>query len=74
MTATLETPRDLVQSFAEVRLPVKADARLQSLMDRNKEGQLQPHERDELESLVELSETLGLLRAGALKVLGRRPV
>lgn len=69
MTAMLDTPRDLVQSFADVRLPSKTDARLQSLMDRNTEGQLTPQEREDLESLVELSETLSLLRARAMHVL-----
>ena len=74
MTAMLDTPRDLVQSFADVRLPSKTDARLQSLMDRNTEGQLTPQEREDLESLVELSETLSLLRARAMQVLGRQPI
>ena len=69
MIAMLDTPRDLVQSFADVRLPSKTDARLQSLMDRNTEGQLTPQEREDLESLVELSETLSLLRARAMHVL-----
>ena len=73
MTATLETPRELVESVADVRLPTKADARLQSLMSRNTEGELAPHEREELESLVELSEMLSLMRAGALFVLGKKP-
>lgn len=73
MTAMLDTPRDLVQSFADVRLPSKTDARLQSLMDRNTEDQLNSQEREDLESLVELSETLSLLRARAMQVLGRRP-
>ena len=74
MTNMLDTPRDLVQSFADVRLPSKTDARLQSLMDRNTEGQLTPQEREDLESLVELSETLSLLRARAMHVLGRQPI
>lgn len=73
MAAMLGTPRDLVQSFADVRLPSKTDARLQSLMDRNTEDQLNSQEREDLESLVELSETLSLLRARAMQVLGRRP-
>lgn len=73
MTAMLETPRELVESFAEVRLPAKADAKLQLLMDRNTEGLLTPQERNDLEALVELSESLSLLRARALQVLGRKP-
>lgn len=73
MTAMLETPRELVQSFADLRLPPRTDAKLQTLMDRNNEGVLTPTEREDLETLVELSESLSLLRAGALRALGRRP-
>ena len=73
MSAVLETPRELIELFAEVRFPPKTDARLQALMDRNSAGQLQPHERDEFEALVELSTQLSLLRAKALHVLGRHP-
>jgi len=40
-------------------------------MDRNTEGQLSVSEREELEALVELSETISLLRVQALHVLGR---
>jgi len=71
MSAVVQAPLDLVESFADVRVPPKTDARLQSLMDRNTEGRLTPSEREELEALVELSETLALLRARALHVLGR---
>jgi hypothetical protein len=71
--ATVATPVELVESVAELRLPPKADARLQALMDRNTAGLLTPQEREDLEALVELSERIGLLRAEALLVLGRRP-
>ncbi len=73
MNPTLPTPRDLLESFAEIRLPAKTDARLQWLMDRNSAGQLESHERDELESLAELGEDLSLFRARTLVVLGRQP-
>jgi hypothetical protein len=73
MSAVVQAPLDLIESFAELRFPPKADARLQALMDRNTEGELTPAERDDLEALVELSETLALLRARALHLLGRRP-
>jgi len=73
MTAMLETPRQLIQSFADVRCPSKTDARLHLLMDRNTEGLLTTTEHDELESLVELSETLSLLRANAMLALGEQP-
>ena len=50
-----------------------SDARLTWLMDRNTDGALSPGETDELESLVELSESLALVRAQALRVLCRNP-
>lgn len=68
-----EAPRSLAESVAALRFPSRTDARLQSLMDRNTNGQLSPVEREELESLVELSESLALVRAEALRVLGRNP-
>jgi hypothetical protein len=42
-------------------------------MDRNNEGQLTPPERTEMEALIEVSETMSILRAEALHLLGRRP-
>lgn len=42
-------------------------------MDRNTEGFLTESERAELETLVELSEQLSLVRAQALQLLGRKP-
>ncbi len=68
----IEAPIELVTSVADLRFPPKIDAYLQSLMDRNTEGQLSTTEREELEALVELSETISLLRVQALQVLGRR--
>ncbi len=73
MAAVVAAPLDLVESLADMRFPPKADARLQSLMDRNTEGQLTPAERDELEALAELSETMALFRTRALRLLGRSP-
>jgi hypothetical protein len=69
----VEAPMELVERVAELRLPPKTDQRLQALMDRNTEGRLAVGEREELESLVELSEQLSLVRAQALKLLRRRP-
>jgi hypothetical protein len=42
-------------------------------MDRNNNGQLSPEEKTELEALAELSETISLVRAKALLILGRKP-
>jgi hypothetical protein len=70
---TVEAPLELVEAFAAIRFPEKADAHLQELMDRNTEGQLTQAEREELEALVELSERLAILRGQALRLLGRKP-
>jgi hypothetical protein len=73
MSTTIPAPAEWVETIGELRLPSKADERLQQLMDRNNEGTLSSLEREELESLVELSERLSLVRAGALQLLGRVP-
>ncbi len=73
MSAVVPAPLDMVEAVADLRLPAKSDRRLQELMDRNTDGELSAGERDELESLVELSERIALVRAKALSVLGRRP-
>jgi hypothetical protein len=73
MSSTIPAPADWVATIGELRLPVKADTRLQQLMDRNNEGALSAPEYEELEALVELSERLSLVRAEALQLLGREP-
>ncbi len=69
----IRTPRELLEQVAALRFPAKTDQRLQGLMDRNNEGALTLQEREEMESLVEMSETMSLMRAKALRVLGRKP-
>ncbi len=69
----ISAPVDWVKLVSELKLPAKTDRRLQELMDRNTEGRLTGDERADLESLVELSETLSLVRAEALHLLGRKP-
>ncbi len=73
MPAVVQAPLEMVEAVAALRLPPKADRHLQSLMDRNTNGMLAPQEREELDALVELSETIGLVRAQALHLLGRKP-
>lgn len=73
MNASIPAPAEWIESVGQLRLPSKTDRRLLQLMDRNNEGQLSPVERDELESLVELSERISLVRAEALQLLGRAP-
>lgn len=69
----VQTPRDMMEKVAALRLPPKADRRLQDLMDRNNDGALTAKEREELEALVEWSEEISLIRAKALRLLGRKP-
>ena len=73
MGATVAAPVEWVESVSDLRLPSRANERLQQLMDRNTEGRLTEAERAEFEALVELSEQLSLVRAQALYLLGRTP-
>jgi hypothetical protein len=73
MSAVIEAPIEMVEAVAALRLPPRGDHRLQILMDRNTNGALTPEQKEELEALVELSETISLVRAQALHVLGRKP-
>ncbi len=71
--AALTAPSEWVESVSRLKLPAKADDRLQALMDRNNEGQLTLDEREDLESLAGWNESLSLVRARALRLLGRKP-
>jgi hypothetical protein len=73
MSTVVEAPLEMVEAVAALRLPPKGDRRLQTLMDRNNDGVLSAEEREELEALVELSQTIALVRAQALHLLGRKP-
>ncbi len=73
MSTTIDAPLEWVETVGRLRLPPKSDQRLQELMDRNNEGLLTDAERVDLDSLVELSERLSLVRAEALRLLGRKP-
>jgi hypothetical protein len=73
MGATVSAPVGWIEFVGDLRLPSRANERLQQLMDRNTEGLLTESERAELEMRVELSEQLSLVRAQALQLLGRKP-
>jgi hypothetical protein len=66
-------PPEWIEAVSRLHLPPRSDRKLQQLMDRNNEGLLNPDERADLEALVEMSESLSLVRAEALRLLGRRP-
>ena len=70
---TIDAPLEWVETVGDLRLPPKANQRLQQLMDRNNEGLLTESEHLDLETLVEVSERLSLVRAEALHLLGRKP-
>ena len=71
--SVLQDLRELAEAVAALRLSPRMDRRLQELMDRNSNGQLTEIDRADLEALVEMSETISLLRAKALLLLGRKP-
>jgi hypothetical protein len=73
MAAVIQAPLKMIESVASLHFPPKADQLMQTLMDRNTNGLLTPDEREELASLVELSEAMALVRAEALHLLGRKP-
>ncbi len=69
----MQDPLEIAEAAAALRLTPKADQRLQELMERNTNGLLTDSEREELEALAEMSETISLLRAKAFVFLGRKP-
>jgi hypothetical protein len=71
--SVIPAPVDWVESVSQLKLPAKTDRWLQELMDRNNEGRLDDDEPAELEPLVEMSESLSLVRARVLHLLGRNP-
>ena len=73
VSSTIDAPLEWVEAVGNLRLPPKANQRLNDMMDRNNEGLLTEAERADLESLVELSERLSLVRAEAIHLLGRKP-
>jgi hypothetical protein len=73
MGAAVSAPVEWIAFVSDLRLPPRANERSQQLLDRNTEGLLTESERAELETLVELSEQLSLVRAQALQLLGRKP-
>jgi hypothetical protein len=71
MSTVVEAPLELIEAVASLRLPARMADHLQQLMNWNTEGMLTPKGRAELEALVELNETISLVRAQALHLLER---
>jgi hypothetical protein len=74
MRALVQAPVELLEAVADLRLPDRVDQRLQGLMDRNTNGGLTEAEREELEGLVEWSESIAPMRAQAFYLLERKPI
>lgn len=72
MSEVMEAPVELVEAMASLRFTPKTNQQMQRLMDRNTEGSLTPEEKEQLESLVELSESMSLISARARALLTRR--
>ena len=73
MNSVIAAPVDWIESVGKLCFPAKTDQRLQYLMERNNDGLLTDGERAELEALAELSERISLVRAEALRMLGKQP-
>lgn len=63
----------MIEAVADLRFPPRADQLLQTLTDRNTESTLSRQEKEERAALVELSETIALVRTQARHLLGRKP-
>lgn len=72
MPALIAAPKSWVASVGRLSLPKKSARRLQILMVRNNDGLLTLAERRELTALVEWSESVSLIRAQALQLLGKK--
>ena len=62
-----------VDDLTDIRFSPAMNARVQDLMGRNNDGALSAPEREELESLVDWSEQISLVRAKALQFMGKKP-
>lgn len=69
MNSNIPAPRELIQALSQFGFPPGTDARLQDLMDLNNDGLLNPAQRNELEGLVQLNESISLFRAQAQLLL-----
>jgi hypothetical protein len=73
MSTGIPVPRRWLYELAALQLPHVSDSRLQSLMDRNNDGQLGDEEKEELAALVELGECLSIASSTARFLLDNNP-
>ena len=71
--ARIESQHQLMEASAGCRFPPSIDERMQRLMDFNNDGELSDAEREELAALADLGTAISLLKAHAMRLLGRKP-
>ncbi len=71
MLASIEEKHVYIKKLAGMKFPKRLNKRMQTLMERGDVGKLTLIERDELKTLVDLSENMSLSRAYAALILGR---
>jgi hypothetical protein len=70
---TMVVPRNDLEMIADARFPPGVDYRMQDLMERNNNGQLNAAEHEELKGLADMSMIWSLVRARAMIALKRKP-
>ena len=65
MSQTIEIPADFLEELAEYQFPPSIQDQITRLMDKNTEDQLSEDERKELQALVELSESVSIMKGRA---------
>ena len=73
MMDDIPVPKSFLEEIVAMKFPEETDERLQHLMDKNNEGELNEIERTEFKAYVRISELMSLLKARAYLLLGRRP-
>jgi hypothetical protein len=71
MEKCIKVPLAMIEQMSALRLPVKLDIQLRSLMARDQDCRLKSPERDQLEALLELNETISVLRSRATQLLAK---
>ena len=73
MKPLIEVPREMIETVAALQLPLKAEQRLQFLLNQKRNALLTYEEHKTLSALKELSQRLSAVRAPAIQLLARNP-
>ena len=69
MSQTVEIPAEFLEEIAEYQFPPSVQDRITTLMDKITEDQLSEDEQKELQALVELSESVAIIKGRARLLL-----